>query len=66
MENLEKMREFLRRKKEKGVRRELKYGIRKLSIGVVSCVIGLCTCITPTMLSEESMQDNKEVIAVAL
>ena len=66
MENLEKMREFLRRKKEKGVRRELKYGIRKLSIGVVSCVIGLCTCITPTMVSAESMQDNKEAIAVAL
>lgn len=50
---LEKLREFIEKKKEKSASRRPRYGTRKLSVGLVSCVLGYCIFMSPTVVSAQ-------------
>ena len=50
---MEKLREFIEKKKEKSASRRPRYGTRKLSVGLVSCVLGYCIFFSPTVVSAQ-------------
>lgn len=50
---MEKLKEFIEKKKEKSASRKPRYGTRKLSVGLVSCVLGYCIFLSPTVVSAQ-------------
>gem|GEM_PF-1872497 len=50
---MEKLRDFIEKKKEKSASRKPRYGTRKLSVGLVSCVLGYCIFFSPTVVSAQ-------------
>lgn len=50
---LEKLKEFIEKKKEKSSSRRPRYGTRKLSVGLVSCVLGYCIFMSPTVVNAQ-------------
>ncbi|WP_019139148.1 SdrD B-like domain-containing protein [Peptoniphilus timonensis] len=50
---MEKLKEFIEKKKEKSASRKLRYGTRKLSVGLVSCVLGYCIFLPPTVVNAQ-------------
>lgn len=56
---MEKLKEFIEKKKEKSASRRPRYGTRKLSVGLVSCVLGYCIFFSPTVVSA-AVEDGSE------
>ena len=56
---MEKLRDFIEKKKEKSASRKPRYGTRKLSVGLVSCVLGYCIFFSPTVVSA-AVEDGSE------
>ena len=50
---MDKLREFLEKKKEKSSSRRPRYGTRKLSVGLVSCVLGYCIFLSPSVVNAQ-------------
>ena len=50
---MEKLKDFIEKKKEKSASRKPRYGTRKLSVGLVSCVLGYCIFLSPTVVSAQ-------------
>ncbi|MBS6535128.1 SdrD B-like domain-containing protein, partial [Peptoniphilus harei] len=50
---MEKLKDFIEKKKEKSASRRPRYGTRKLSVGLVSCVLGYCIFFSPTVVSAQ-------------
>ncbi|QQE46503.1 Ig-like domain-containing protein [Peptoniphilus harei] len=60
---MEKLREFIEKKKEKSASRRPRYGTRKLSVGLVSCVLGYCIFFSPTVVSA-AVEDGSETASI--
>ena len=60
---MEKLREFIEKKKEKSASRRPRYGTRKLSVGLVSCVLGYCIFFSPTVVSA-AVEDGSESTSI--
>ena len=58
---LEKLREFIEKKKEKSASRKPRYGTRKLSVGLVSCVLGYCIFLSPSVVNAQVEEGASEV-----
>ena len=50
---MEKLKEFIEKKKEKSSSKKLRYGTRKLSVGLVSCVLGYCIFLSPSVVNAQ-------------
>lgn len=57
---MEKLKEFIEKKKEKSASRRPRYGTRKLSVGLVSCVLGYCIFMSPTVVSAQVEEGASE------
>ena len=61
---MEKLKEFIEKKKEKSASRKPRYGTRKLSVGLVSCVLGYCIFFSPTVVSAQVGEGASEPAAI--
>ena len=57
---MEKLKEFIEKKKEKSASRRPRYGTRKLSVGLVSCVLGYCIFLSPTVVNAQAVEGGSE------
>ena len=57
---MEKLKDFIEKKKEKSASRKPRYGTRKLSVGLVSCILGYCIFLSPTVVSAQAVEDGSE------
>ena len=60
---MEKIQEFLSKKKEKQSKQSPRYGMRKLSIGFVSCFLGCMIFMAPGQIHAQ-VEENKAPVAV--
>ena len=57
---MEKLKEFIEKKKEKSASRKPRYGTRKLSVGLVSCVLGYCIFLSPSVVNAQVAEGASE------
>lgn len=59
-ETMDKLRDFIEKKKKRGQERKPRYGTRKLSIGLVSCMLGYFLIFSPSqaMAAEETSENQ--------
>ena len=62
---MEKLKEFIEKKKEKSASRKPRYGTRKLSVGLVSCVLGYCIFLSPSVVNAQVAEGASEESAPA-
>ena len=60
---MEKLKDFIEKKKEKSASRKPRYGTRKLSVGLVSCILGYCIFMSPTVVSAQVEEGSESTPA---